>query len=63
MGIFPKGQGWVFTAGTINWSLGLSQDDDWNAIDQITRNVFDLCVPRMSSTALTSRVALPVVRP
>jgi hypothetical protein len=41
MGIFLKGQGWVFTAGTINWSLGLSQDDDWNAIDQITRNVFD----------------------
>jgi hypothetical protein len=31
----------VFTAGTINWSLGLGQDDDWNAIDQITRNVFD----------------------
>jgi hypothetical protein len=40
MGIFLKGQGWVFTAGTINWSLGLSHDD-WNAIDQITRNVFD----------------------
>jgi putative transposase len=24
---------------------------------------FDLCVPRISSTALTSRVALPAVRP
>jgi hypothetical protein len=41
MGIFRKGQGQVFTAGTINWSRGLSQDEGWNAIDQITRNVFD----------------------
>jgi hypothetical protein len=41
MGIFRKGQGQVFTVGTINWSLGLSQDDGWTPIDQITRNVFD----------------------
>jgi len=41
MGIVQKGKGQVFTAGTINWSLGLSQDDGWSAIDQITRNVFD----------------------
>jgi hypothetical protein len=41
MGIFAKGQGQVITVGTINWSLGLSQDGGWNEIDQITRNVFD----------------------
>jgi N,N-dimethylformamidase beta subunit-like protein len=41
MGIFTKGKGQVFTVGTINWSLGLSQDGGWNEIDQITRNVFD----------------------
>lgn len=41
MGIFAKGKGQVLTVGTINWSLGLSQDDSWNEIDQITRNIFD----------------------
>ena len=42
MGIFSKGNGQVLTVGTINWSLGLSQDDDaWNEIDQITWNIFD----------------------
>jgi hypothetical protein len=42
MGIFSSGKGQVFTAATLNWSLGLSQSDQgWNAIDQITRNVFD----------------------
>ena len=41
MGIFAKGKGQVLTVGTINWSLGLSQDGSWNEIDQITRNIFD----------------------
>jgi hypothetical protein len=45
MGIFTKGQGQVFTVGTIAWSLGLSQDGGWNEIDQITRNVFDRLSP------------------
>jgi hypothetical protein len=41
MGIFKRGKGQVLTVGTINWSLGLSQDDDrWNEIDQITWNIF-----------------------
>ena len=31
--------GTVFTVGTIDWALGLSQDDSWNVMDQITRNV------------------------
>jgi hypothetical protein len=41
MGIFTKGKGQVLTAGTINWSLGLSQDDTWSDIDQITWNIFN----------------------
>jgi hypothetical protein len=41
MGIWKHGKGTVFTAATLNWSLGLSQDGNaWNAIDQITSNVF-----------------------
>jgi hypothetical protein len=40
MGTFTKGTGQVFTVGTINWSLGLSQDGGWNEIDQITLNIF-----------------------
>jgi hypothetical protein len=39
MGIFTNDRGTVFTASTINWSLGLSQDCSWNPIDLITRNV------------------------
>jgi hypothetical protein len=46
MGLFsPIGteaefRGVVFTAATIDWALGLSQDGyDWNPMDQITRNV------------------------
>jgi hypothetical protein len=39
MGSFEKG-GTVFTAGTINWTLGLSREEGgWNVIDQITWNV------------------------
>jgi hypothetical protein len=38
MGIFKNG-GTVFTAATINWALGLSQDGGWGVIDQITWNV------------------------
>ena len=42
MGIFTKGKGQVLTVGTIDWSLGLSQDRDrWNDIDQITLNIFN----------------------
>jgi hypothetical protein len=40
MGTFTNGTGQVFTVGTINWSLGLSQDGGWNEIDQITLNIF-----------------------
>jgi hypothetical protein len=40
MGSFENG-GKVFTAATIDWALGLSQDGSWGVIDQITRNVFD----------------------
>src|SRR5262249_40575889 len=33
--------GAVFTAATIDWTRGLSQDDDsWSAVDQITLNLF-----------------------
>jgi len=32
-------RGTVFTAATMDWMLGLSQDGRWNAMDQITRNV------------------------
>ena len=38
LGVTVNG-GTVFTAATINWTQGLSQDDSWNAVDQITRNV------------------------
>jgi hypothetical protein len=31
--------GIVFTAATINWTLGLSQDGGWNPMDLITRNI------------------------
>jgi hypothetical protein len=31
--------GIVFTAATMNWVLGLSQDGSWNPMDQITRNL------------------------
>jgi hypothetical protein len=41
MGIFTKGKGQVLTVGTINWSLGLSQDDGWTELDQITWNIFE----------------------
>lgn len=42
MGIFAKGKGQVFTVGTINWSLGLSQTEGQSTeIDQITRTVLD----------------------
>jgi hypothetical protein len=41
MGIFTNKKGQVFTVGTTNWTLGLSQDGGWTAVDQITRNVFD----------------------
>jgi hypothetical protein len=41
MGIFAKGKGQVLTVGTLDWSLGLSQNNDrWNDIDQITLNIF-----------------------
>ncbi|MBA3830699.1 MAG: hypothetical protein H0X34_02155 [Chthoniobacterales bacterium] len=40
MGIFTKGKGQVLTVGTINWSLGLSQDGEFTEIDQITLNIF-----------------------
>jgi hypothetical protein len=40
MGTFTKG-GTVFTAATMNWTLGLSQDGGWNVMDQITLNVFN----------------------
>jgi hypothetical protein len=33
------------------------------ALTSVTIALFPLCVPRISSTALTSRVALPAVRP
>ena len=39
MGLWSNGAGQVFTAATLNWSLGLSQGDSWTAIDQITLNV------------------------
>src|SRR5262249_2999114 len=38
---FQKGSGTVFTAATINWALGLSQDGGWSVIDQITWNVLN----------------------
>ena len=38
---FQKGSGTVFTAATINWALGLSQDGGWGVIDQITWNVLN----------------------
>jgi hypothetical protein len=42
MGTFTHGKGQVFTAATLNWSLGLSQDGVIrNPIDRITRNVFE----------------------
>ena len=40
MGEFTH-RGTVFTAATMNWTLGLSQDGTWNVMDQITLNVFN----------------------
>jgi hypothetical protein len=31
--------GVVFTAATLDWVLGLSQNGGWNPMDQITRNL------------------------
>ena len=42
MGVFSPGSGagTIFNAATVNWALGLSQDEhSWNTIDQITSNV------------------------
>jgi hypothetical protein len=36
---FAEDRGIVFTAPTIDWTLGLSQDGGWNPMDLITRNV------------------------
>jgi hypothetical protein len=36
---FGQFRGIVFTAPTLDWTLGLSQDASWNAMDIITRNV------------------------
>jgi hypothetical protein len=36
---FAQNRGIVFTAPTMDWTLGLSQDCTWNAMDLITRNV------------------------
>ena len=36
---FDEMRGVVFNAATIDWTLGLSQDDRWNPMDIITRNV------------------------
>jgi hypothetical protein len=42
MGIFTQGEGQMFTAATLNWSLGLTQGDVRDSpIDRITRNVFE----------------------
>jgi hypothetical protein len=45
MGVFMRG-GTVFTASTMDWTLGLSQDGNWGPVDQITRNVIDRLSPR-----------------
>jgi hypothetical protein len=37
--VLVKNGGTVFSAATLNWSLGLSQDGSWNPMDQITRNI------------------------
>lgn len=36
---FDTMRGIVFDAATMNWTLGLSQADQWNPMDVITRNV------------------------
>lgn len=41
MGIFTNKKGQVFTVGTTNWSLALSQDGGWRPVDQITLNVLN----------------------
>jgi hypothetical protein len=57
MGIFTRG-GTVFTASTFNWTRGLSQNGDWGAIDQITRNVFD----RLGNLRVSVRASVNAVR-
>jgi hypothetical protein len=43
MGALRIGAGTIFTAGTTDWSFGLSQSaDQWSEIDQITANLLHL---------------------
>jgi len=39
IGGLAENRGVVFTAATINWTLGLSQTEAWNPMDLITRNL------------------------
>ena len=39
IGDLAENRGVVFTAATINWTLGLSQTEAWNPMDLITRNL------------------------
>ena len=40
MGVYQR-NGVVFTAGTVNWSAGLSQNGDTTPVDRITQNLID----------------------
>ena len=43
LGILTIGEGKLFTAGTTDWSFGLSQSSNrWSVIDQITANLLHL---------------------
>jgi hypothetical protein len=56
MGIWSNGAGQVFTAATLNWSLGLSQDVYWSAIDQITLNLLRTLGARWNGPGTLSTV-------
>ena len=59
MGIFSRG-GTVFTASTINWTRGLSQDAGrWGPIDQITCNVLERLCPEWGHRDLTIVTGAP----
>ena len=51
-----------YVAGVLLGNLGIGLSCGW-WVGKHNRHHAHLCVPRISSTALTSRVALPAVRP
>ena len=66
-----RGRGWSIMAAAREVGVSRTAGHNWSRGYKVYRRgqvtgfvpALDLCVPRRSSTALTSRVALPAVQP